>query len=525
MLVHDGRGNHRFDEAHEVLYAARGGLREIHGIDGELWTFVLEGRPAVSAPLQRLFGARSVDDVLHWEPHPDDCPLDDDQLEQFRDGLRTVAPYLLARLRAERAEEERASRDAARLRNFIERVEPVRALTASCSLEGTNLVNSGDRQAFVDRSGEELVAFVRWGDNPWPPDPSEAEALATAITEVLEVGYFEPLLALLTAEPEGRGRLLHLAGASGNLDAARDALQQSDAPEDGVADPAGADQPLPPPTKGDAVDSGDAPTPPQGAGPRAATRTRLVDPEALGFDGDPILERGKAKPTDKGDKRGRRTSASGSKRKQGRPGAYGGGTDLDELDRIGMRIAMAFEIRRLARSGIEATIFDPEDPLPSDEVFDVSTSAAIADGLDASLRFKEAMETLRLQGVAVDVPGFDILTPDAGAEDGIGRLIELKSSGVSARTQAMTWNEWKTASTASLRAKFYLYLVGNLRADIDAAPYVRAIRDPFGELMATEQKDRSVRRTIQLDVHAFRQAEYQKLTVRKETDGPESSTG
>jgi hypothetical protein len=523
LLVHDGHGHYRFDEAHEVLYAARGGLREIHGIDGELWTFVLEGRPAVSAPLQRLFGARNVDDVLHWEPQPDDCPLDEEQIEQFREGLRAVAPYLLARLRAERAEEDRASRDAARLRNFIERVEPVRALTASCSLEGASLLSSGERQAFIDRSGDELVAFVRWGDNPWPPDPSEAEALATAITEVLEVGYFEPLLALLTAEPDGRGRLLHLAGASGNLEAARDALQQSDGTEVRSDDPGAADPALPPPTKGDAVDGGDAPTPPQGAGPRATTRTRLVDPEALGFEGDPITERGKAKLTDKPDKRDRRTPGNEGKRGPGRPGAYGGGTDLGELDRIGMQIAMAFEVRRLSRGGIEATIFDPEDPLPTDEVFDVSTAGAIAEAADACTRFKDAMETLRLQGVAVDVPGFDILTLDKGADDGIGRLIELKSSGVSARTQAMTWNEWKTASTASLRAKFFLYLVGNLRADIDAAPYVRAIRDPFGELMATEQKDRSVRRTVQLDVHAFGQAEYQELTVRKagtdESDG------
>jgi hypothetical protein len=33
----------------------------------------------------------------------------------------------------------------------------------------------------------------------------------------------------------------------------------------------------------------------------------------------------------------------------------------------------------------------------------------------------------------------------------------------------MTWNEWKTAQASSLRARFYLYLVGNLRSDLPAA--------------------------------------------------------
>jgi hypothetical protein len=521
LLVHDGRGHYRFDVAEHVLYASRGGLREIHGIDGELWTFVLEGRPAVSAPLQRLFGARNLDDVLHWDPQPDECPLDAEGLARFRAGLGEVAPYLLARLRAERAEEDRAARDAARLRDFIQNVEPVRSLTASCSLEGTSLLRSGQRQAYIDRSDDHLVAYVRWGENPWPPDPGEAEALATAITDLLEVGYFEPLLALLTAETEGRGRLLQLAGASSNLDGAREALRQGHSPIS-TPESSDTDPKLPPPTKGDVEDGDHGTTPPPIApGARAATRTKLLDPNSLSFDGDPVTETGRAKTAQQST---RPASTSDREKGTGQPGAYGGGTDLDELNLIGMRIAMAFEQRRLARGGIEATIFDPDDPLPTDDVFDVSTSAAIARATDSSSRFKLALENLRTHGVAADVPGFDILTLDASEPDGIGRLIELKSSGVSARTQAMTWNEWKTAGTASLRHKFFLYLVGNLRADIDAAPFVRAIRDPFGELIATEQSDRSVKRSVQLDVFAFRQAEYQELTVRTPTTPQASST-
>ncbi|MCB1001748.1 MAG: DUF3883 domain-containing protein [Acidimicrobiales bacterium] len=508
LLVHDGRGHHRFDIAETVLYAPRGGIRELQGIDDELWTFVLEGRPAASAPLQRLFGARNLEEVLDWNPQPDESPFDEVGLDRFRIGLREVAPYLLARLRAERSEEERAARDANRLRDFIEKVEPVRSLAASCSLDGSELVRSGERQAFVDRAGKNLVAFVRWGENPWPPDPSEAEALATAITELLEVGYFEPLLALLTAEPSGRDRLLHLAGASGNLESARQALN----PGEATADEPRADEPeLPAPTKGDAIDKGDSAAMPAGSpGSAAATRVRLVDLSSLTFDGDPVTEAGQptdARPATKGQSNSKRTEP-------GKAGAYGGGTDLDQLNVIGMRIASIFEQRRLRRNGQEATVFDPDDPQPTDAVFDVSTPAAISAASDASLRFKQAIETLRQLGVAADVPGFDILTLDSTQSDDLGRLIELKSSGVSARTQTMTWNEWKTAGIATLRARYFLYLVGNLRADLDATPFIRAIRDPFGELVANERKDRTVKRSVQLDVLAFEQAEYQELTVR-----------
>ena len=78
----------------------------------------------------------------------------------------------------------------------------------------------------------------------------------------------------------------------------------------------------------------------------------------------------------------------------------------------------------------------------------------------------------------------------------------------------MTWNEWKTAGLPTLRSRFFLYLVGNLRADLKAAPFVRAIRDPVEELMANVLEDPTVKRSVQLDVHAFQQAEYQELTIR-----------
>jgi len=80
----------------------------------------------------------------------------------------------------------------------------------------------------------------------------------------------------------------------------------------------------------------------------------------------------------------------------------------------------------------------------------------------------------------------------------------------------MTWNEWKTARRSTLRNYFYLYLVGNLRRDLaDAAPYIRAIRDPFQALWDAEIHESSLQRSIQLNVTQFASAEELTLGVRK----------
>jgi hypothetical protein len=87
--------------------------------------------------------------------------------------------------------------------------------------------------------------------------------------------------------------------------------------------------------------------------------------------------------------------------------------------------------------------------------------------------------------------------------------------------QVMSWNEWKTAKSSEMRSRFWLYLVGNLRADLPhALPYVRAIHDPFGTLAATEVSDHQVRRAVQLRVREFKHAEHLDLGV-----APASTSG
>lgn len=124
---------------------------------------------------------------------------------------------------------------------------------------------------------------------------------------------------------------------------------------------------------------------------------------------------------------------------------------------------------------------------------------------------KQVLLELEAEGVSRLYPGFDILTIADGKPD---RLIELKSSGVDARVQAMSWNEWKTARASNMRDRFWLYLVGNLRSDLaHAVPFVRAIGDPFGSLVADEVEEQQLRRAVQLRVREFSKAEHLDLGV------------
>jgi hypothetical protein len=124
---------------------------------------------------------------------------------------------------------------------------------------------------------------------------------------------------------------------------------------------------------------------------------------------------------------------------------------------------------------------------------------------------KQVLLEQEAKGVSPLYPVFDILTIAEGKPD---RLIELKSSGVDARVQAMSWNEWKTARASDMRSRFWLYLVGNLRSDLEhAVPFIRAISDPFGSLVAEEVEEQQLRRAVQLRVREFTQAEHLDLGV------------
>lgn len=128
-------------------------------------------------------------------------------------------------------------------------------------------------------------------------------------------------------------------------------------------------------------------------------------------------------------------------------------------------ITFAFERRRFEGTTI-AVLPGGDANAANILVVDVSSPAMIAAAIQVSATVKAAFETLGEQGISELHPGFDILTIKNGEID---RMVELKSSGVDAQVQAMSWNEWKTAK-GTLRDRFWLYLVGNLRADLQMQP-------------------------------------------------------
>ena len=521
LLVHDGRGHLRFEPSDRVLYVDRSGTRERLRAPDDLWTFVLEAAPAARGPLTTLLNVRILENELTWSPQPGEPALDAEDIAAFRESIRELAPYILARLGAERQDERLVAQDSRRLREFIDAAEPVTELAVRCRLDDRELGATSSRDAFVQVPEQgPLKAFLVWGPSPWPPGtPEEAEALATALADLLEVGHFEAFLALINSpSPEPRAKLLRLAGAPMDVDAARDALSDE---QTQIETDAPAIEAIKTPGEATSEEAAALPEPAATTSPR---KTPLFQPDELLVDGVPISLTGDGSaPASKSHGKGTQKDGDG-----GEAAPYGGHTDLSELDRLGMYVALTFERNRLRREGFaDAEVFDinvPDDQ-PHAHVFDVSTLGALDRARMCSQSFKAALAILEKRGISAQAPGFDILTLNPGRPDQLDRLIELKSSGVNARSQEMSWNEWKAARNSALRKLFYLYLVGNLRSDLgDAVPFIRAVHDPFATIWAEEIEQNSTSRKVQLNVSQFKAAEHLDLQVRRASTGPAPET-
>ena len=444
VLAQDGAGAYRFVPGHDCFYVARSGTLVRLG-PRRLVTFILEASVTGRRALRQL-GIRTLEDVLAWTPGPGPVVLEEDELNAFHTGLSELAPYVLARLRADRNDDRTARRDALRLRALLGAITPVESLALQCQLDGESLLVSESRDAHVgDRADGSLEAYVRWDTTGWPPTSAGANALASLFVDAMGAGAFEAYLALITADsPLARQRLLTYAGAPTDLREFRDLLLGQVVPDeiptpvqpgsDGRTAATEGTEWLGGPTlsasASDEVRSGVIP---------------LYRPEQLVIEGSPVVVAGVLPPDhENGDTKGGGAPGGGSS------GWVKTATDLEELNAVGMYVALNFERHRLRRAGFDrAEIFTPGSPEDNAFVFDVSTSAAIKAALRGSERFREIHARLVSFGLSPDWPGFDILTLDP-VSSSENRFIELKSSGVDARVQSMTWNEWKTARDSTL---------------------------------------------------------------------------
>ena len=347
-------------------------------------------------------------------------------------------------------------------------------------LDGQPLESQPVRSYFVRprTAAAEFQGFVMWDGPAWPPSPPTAQSLAMALADTLGVNLVETFLAFITSDATQRQQLLDIAGAWGHYQDVLDELAEEPSvdtdPDTQPAEPTAAPESAHPRSEGHT-------TGPDPAAQPAPPPVPLHSFSSLLLDGEPLIITGD---------RPEATAVTGDRsrgRQEPDPGVASGarvrapaGTDLSALDTLGMQIAVAYETRRLGRDGDSVAIIANGTMLGEGHnlIVEVHSPAAIRKAQEFSAAVENAMNDLEAKGVSRVHPGFDLL---AICDGEIERLIELKSSGVDARVQAMSWNEWKSASHSDLRRNFWLYLAGNLRADLGhASPYLRAIHDPFG---------------------------------------------
>ena len=499
-----------------MVYASISGSRERSGVQHKLPLFVLEAEPGATAPLRSLFTTPILEEALQWSPQPGESALSEVELPRFRSGLNSLVAPLLARLSADRP--ERGAVDKKALLEFAHQVEPVESLTLTCAFRDEDLGVLPQRNYFVRRSPTTQVfqGFIRWNGPAWPPAPEDAQSLAMALAEALGVNTVETFLSFISATESVRRQLLDLAGASDRLTEVERELAEG---EDSGHEPPTASENLDAPESTKATDGqstegqvdGSVAIPPTRS--PAAPLIPLRHFEDLLFDGEVVHVQG-AGATPNGSKNPSGGLTSDRTKNQAPPRAAAG-MHLAGLDRLGMQITLAFEKHRL--DGRKVVILPgDEDPAGADAlVLDVSSPETIASASEQSEQVRNLFAELAREGISPVYPGFDILTI---VDSKVDRMIELKSSGVDAQIQAMSWNEWKTAG-GSLRHHFWLYLVGNLRADLNQSlPFVRTVQDPFGTLASTKTEDVVRKRSVQLRIREFAAADELVLQLKPSED-------
>ena len=294
--------------------------------------------------------------------------------KSFDTGIRELAPYILAPPGAERQEERLSLRTPSPARVHRGR-RACHELSVRCRLDDRELGGTVLSRCVCSCPPRGTpTAFVVWGTRPWPPTtPEEAEALATALSDLLDTGHFEAFLALINAPTdESRLKLLRLAGAPTDLTAPREALTTTSLVRSLTRRAKRTSR-----ARHQAKQR--ARRQPRLRQEQTVAwsrqRRRYFDPRICSSTGSPSASPATAR-SPRASARGRRSDA-----RTGTAGArrYGGHTDLGELDRLGMYVALTFERNRLKRKASKSRdlrLTTNRNSQPA-LVFDVSTLAAI----------------------------------------------------------------------------------------------------------------------------------------------------
>lgn len=511
VLCRTGDSTYSFEPAGDAYFVRSPDVLDripIHGVP----LFVLQEDEA--ARFGTYFGLKDLENEA--DPHPTYLEGQAEQTETVQEFLDSMAPFILCRLEAERPSQELIDRDVNGMRSFIDDVAVVDDIKVEYHVasDADEAVIKAHPDYFLDDRGrgrgERPLPFVRDTDD----SEERNRFLARALCKYLGVSQFEGIMTLLNADSEERRlQYLKLAGAPATrneVEGKRRMLAGKETKTDWNNDEwwERDDEGVDAETEEEADREGGE------TGKQDITRwdRRKQRTHPVYDSGELVIGDGIITITEPDDDNG--GSDDGGTPSDEAGGGSGGGSSVaasyrSKIDQLGMSITEEYERNRLA---------DACDN-PGDYIFDIHNEELYKEAKEDNIA-GPVLESLEEQGLPPGFPGFDILVvnPADGTAD---RLIELKSSGHDIRTPGITWNEWKTARDPGVRDLFYLYIVGNLRKDIQSDPYLKEIPNPFKLLYAETTERTEVTKEVKVDVTSFQEeAEIRETPLTVAEDSP-----
>lgn len=476
-----------FEDAKDVYFVRSPDVLDRIPISG-IPVFVLQEDEA--ARIGTYFGQRDLEKEA--DPNPEFIDERIGETEKIRKKLRELAPFILCRLEAERTSQDLINQDVNGMREFYRNMTIVDDIEVDYEFE-SGVTIPAEPDYFLDNRGRART------DRPLPfvthsEDEKELNRyLARALCEYLGISQFEGVITLLdAASNDQRLQYLKLAGAPASetdiVGKKQDLSEEINTPAEEIE-----------------IELGDKDEQPSGYEENNGMETvkqkiqrreieaqthPVYEPDELSVNGEGIIIKTEGSDSPGPNEKSVTTPPDSSSSRGGVSAKY-----RSQVDRLGTWITLQYERNRL-----KAKCDNPDDFIFDIHDEDRYRKAKNDDGGIAG----PALEDLEEKGLPELYPGFDILVvdPESGDPD---RLIELKSSGHNSRSPGVTWNEWKTAMDPEIQELYYLYVVGNLRKDINSKPYLREIPNPF-RLLNSETTERSeIKKEVKVNVYSFKE--------------------
>jgi hypothetical protein len=448
-----------------------------------------------SRKLSKYIGLKDLENELSSKPE-----FCDEDLELTKDISRKIekySPFILCRLEAERPSQEMIQNDIRNLKDFRDNLQVVSEIEVAYELPDRE-TKSISQDYYIDDKN----IYLNLNDNNFK---KKNQILAKALCEYLDTSVFEALINLLNSEsPEEIKEYLSFAGApysDYDIEEKVQALSkdysfdQHDESKRVKTKDVNYEEEIE--SDNNFINKSD----------KQKEDNRIIKHPLYDFDDLQFGQNKYIQVNQENDFKSKTEAKRLLSNVNSKSTGLKNKMSLDyktEIDRLGMNLTYEFECYRIKNE------FDVNDP--ENYVFEVDNPDKVNKHKNIKV-VKEVFNWLEANGVYSSYPGFDILTinPETKKAD---RLIELKSSGNDIRTSGITWNEWKTAGKKILQDKYYLYIVANLRKDINSSPYLKVMHNPFMLLNSETNRQQSIQKQIKLKLNSFKSdSQIQKIDI------------